>query len=140
MSQSSYRNKVYATFGIVSKSIKSNTARRFGLIFTCYHLYCLFRHFRSEVIKHNTVHTTQVENLLQFIKVSNFNFDFQIFALFFTILFGTGNSFINTSGKIHVIIFQENHVEKSDTMIYTTANLYCHFFEDTHSGSCLTRI
>ena len=39
-----------------------------------------------------------------------------------------------------MIVFQQNHVEQPDTMIYATANLYCHLFKDTHTGSCLTGI
>ena len=39
-----------------------------------------------------------------------------------------------------MIVFQQNHVEQSDTMIYTTANLHSHFLKNTHTGSSLTGI
>ena len=39
-----------------------------------------------------------------------------------------------------MIVFQQNHVEQSDAMIYTTTNLYSHLLKDTHTGSSLTGI
>ena len=89
MSQSSYRDEVYATFGILTESIKGDTTRRFGFVFACYHLYCFLCHFGSEVIKHDAVYSAEIKNLLQFVEAADFYFYFQVFAFFLAIFFGT---------------------------------------------------
>ena len=52
----------------------------------------------------------------------------------------TRDSVLYTTGKIHMIIFQQNHVEQSDTMIHATTYLHSFFFEHTHARSCLAGI
>ena len=39
-----------------------------------------------------------------------------------------------------MIVFQENHIEKSDTVIHAAANLYRRFFKHTESRSSLAGI
>ena len=140
MGQSTYRDKVYATFGIIAQRIESDTTRRLGFITTAYHIHSLLCHFRREVIKHDTVYATKIKHLLQFIEVTYFNLYLEVFTFFLAIFFSTIDSLVDASGKIHMIVFQQNHVEQSDAMIYTTANLYSHLLKDTHTGSSLTGI
>ena len=53
---------------------------------------------------------------------------------------GLHTRILDTTGKIHMIIFQQNHVEQSDTMIHATTYLHSLFFEHTHARSCLAGI
>ena len=39
-----------------------------------------------------------------------------------------------------MVVFQKNHVEQTNTMVYSTTDFHCHFFEDAHTGSCLTGV
>ena len=89
MSQSSYRDKVYATFGIVAKGIESDTAGRFCFVFAGYHIDCLLSHFGCKVVEHDAVYATQVKHLLQFVEVAYFDFNLQVLALFLAVILGT---------------------------------------------------
>ena len=78
--------------------------------------------------------------MLQFVEVAYFDFNLQVLALFLAVILGTVDRFVDASGKIHVIVFEQNHVEQTDTMVYTTTDFDCHLFEDTHTRSCLAGI
>ena len=39
-----------------------------------------------------------------------------------------------------MVVFQQNHVEQADTVVYTATDLHCHFLEDTHARSSLASI
>ena len=39
-----------------------------------------------------------------------------------------------------MVVFQQNHVEQADPVINAAPNLYSHFFQNTHAGSCLAGI
>ena len=39
-----------------------------------------------------------------------------------------------------MIIFQKDHIKKSDTVIHTTADLDCHLFQNAHSRRSLTGV
>ena len=49
--------------------------------------------------------------MLQFIKVADFNFYLQVFAFFFAVFLGAVDCLIDTSGKVYMIIFQQDHIE-----------------------------
>ena len=99
MSQSSNRDKVYATFGIVAKGIESDTAGRFCFVFAGYHIDCLLSHFGCKVVEHDAVYATQVKHLLQFVEVAYFDFNLQVLALFLAVILGTVDRFVDASGK-----------------------------------------
>ena len=46
----------------------------------------------------------------------------------------------DTSSKVHVIVLEQNHIEKSDTMVHATADLHGLLFEHTHTGRGLAGI
>jgi len=101
MCQSTYRDKVYTTFGIVTQRIESDTTRRLGFITTAHHIHSLLCHFRCEVIKHDTVYATKIKHLLQLIEVTYFNLYLEVFTFFLAIFFSTIDSLIDASGKSH---------------------------------------
>ena len=43
-----------------------------------------------------------------------------------------------TSCKVYMIVFQQYHIEKSDTMIAPSTNLYSLLFKHSHSGCCFS--
>ena len=51
-----------------------------------------------------------------------------------------GNSLFDATGKVYMIIFQQDHIEQSDTMVDTAADLYSILFHHTHTGSCFAGI
>ena len=42
--------------------------------------------------------------------------------------------------KVHMIVFQQNHVEQTDTVIASSTYLYSHFLHNTHTRSSFTGI
>ena len=89
MGQSSYRNEVYAAFGIVAQCIVGDTSGRLDFVASTNHFNGLAGIFRSEVVEHDAVYATQVEYLLQFVEVTDFDFNLQVLAFFLTVFFGT---------------------------------------------------
>ena len=128
MRQSTYRDKVYAAFGIVAQSVKGDAAGRFRFITACYHFYGFLRHFGCKVIEHDTVYAAQIEYLLQFVEVAYFNFYLEVLALLLAIFLGTGNGLVDTAGEVNMIVFQQNHVEQTDSMVYAATYLHSHLF------------
>ena len=82
----------------LAQRIESDTTRRLGFITTAYHIHSLLCHFRREVIKHDTVYSAEIKNLLQFVEAADFYFYFQVFTFFLAIFFGTSDCFVDTSG------------------------------------------
>ena len=52
----------------------------------------------------------------------------------------TGNSGFDAAGEIDMVVFEQNHIEKSDTVIYTSPYTHCLFFEYAHTRRCLAGI
>ncbi len=46
----------------------------------------------------------------------------------------------DATGKVHMVILQQNHVEESDTMVTTTTYLHGLLLEHTHTWSRLTGV
>ena len=91
MRQSTYRNKVHPTFGIVAQGVESDAAGRLRLITACYHFNGFPCQFGREVIEHDTIHPAQVKHLLQFVEVAHLNLYLEILAFLLAIFFGAGN-------------------------------------------------
>lgn len=41
---------------------------------------------------------------------------------------------VDAAGKVYVVVFQQNHVEQSDTMVHATADADCLFLHHAHAG------
>ena len=46
----------------------------------------------------------------------------------------------NATGKVHVVIFQENHVEQPDTVVHAASDFHSRLFQHTHARGRLTRV
>ena len=94
----------------------------------------------AEVIEHDTIHTTVIQYLLQLIERANLDFDLQVQALLIEILMAAIDSVCDTTGKIYVIILEQNHIKQTDTVIAATTNLYGLLLEHTHTRCGFTGI
>ena len=77
---------------------------------------------------------------MQFVEVAYFNFYLEVLALLLAIFLGTGNGLVDTAGEVNMIVFQQNHVEQTDSMVYAATYLHSHLFQNTHARSRLTGI
>src|SRR5574344_2537659 len=137
MCECAYRNKVYTTFSIVTQCFKSNTPRRLSLISTRNHIHRLLCGSDVKIIKHNTIHSTTVHHLLQLIKITHLYFYLQVQMLFLQIIVTAIDGISNTSSKIHMIVFQQNHIKKTNTVIDTSTEWNGVRCQHTHTWRCL---
>ena len=52
----------------------------------------------------------------------------------------TINGIGDTSGKIHMVVFQQNHIKKTYSVINASSDLYGSLLQHTHARRCLSRI
>ena len=133
MSKSTNRDNVHSTFSIFAESVVSNTARRFYFYATTYDFHCFTSVGRREVIKHNTVDTSCFKSFLQFGKRAHFYLNFKVFTFLFEIFLSATNSISNATSEVHVVVFQQNHIEKTDTVIASTTNSHSLFLQHAKS-------
>ena len=101
---------------------------------------CLLRIGHAEVIEHNTVYASVVKHLLQLVKRAYLNLNLQVESLLFQVSMTAVNGVGNTTGKVHVVVLQEYHVEQADAMVRATADLDGLLLEHTHTRSGLAGI
>ena len=140
MCQCSNRDVVNTTFRIVAYRVEGNTTARFGLVTTTDNLHRLLRVGHGEVIEHDTVHATTVEHLLELIEVTHLDLYLQVETFFLEVCMTAVDGVGNTAGEIHMVILQQDHVEESDTVVHTTADLHSLFLQHTHTWGGLTGI
>ena len=140
MRQSPYGDKIDAALGITAYRIEGNAARRLRLATVVYDGHRFTSLLGCEVVKHNTVYTTHAQGFAQLIHVTHFYLYLQLLAFLFEIFMGTTDSVFNAAGKIHVVVFEQNHIEKAYAVVHTPAYLDSLFFQHAHSGRCLAGI
>ena len=78
----------------------------------------------SEVVQHDTVGNVGRQRFAYLVFVARLYLDTQVFAFLAAVVAGTGEGIGDTSGKVHMVVLQENHVEEPDTMVHAAANLH----------------
>ena len=81
-----------------------------------------------------------VKHLLQLVKRAYLNLNLQVESLLFQVSMTAVNGVGNTTGKVHVVVLQEYHVEQADAMVRATADLDGLLLEHTHTRSGLAGI
>ena len=93
-----------------------------------------------EVVEHDAVDPTLVEHLLQLIEVAHLNFNLQVEMLVFQVLMTAVDSIGYASSEIDMVVLQQNHIEKTNTMVHATAKFHGLLFEHTHTRCGLARV
>ena len=120
--------------------LSHNEVRALRLHATCDDVNSLLRVGHAEVVEHNTVHATVVEHLLQLVEGTNLNLNFQVKPLFLQVLMAAVDGVGDTTGEIHVVVLQQDHVEESNTMVATATDLHGLLLEHTHARRRLAGI
>ena len=81
-----------------------------------------------------------LQYLVKFIETANLDFNLQVEALLLQISMATVDSIVDATGEIDMVIFQENHIKKTNAMVHTTTNLYSLLLQHAKTWSCLTGI
>ena len=81
-----------------------------------------------------------VEHLLELIKGTHLNLNLQFQTFLFEILMTTVYRIRNTTGKVYVVILQQDHIEKSDTVVTSSTDLHGLLLQHTHARGGLTGI
>ena len=74
------------------------------------------------------------EHLVDFVERAGFDFDFEVEAVGFLIGRTTVEGLGDAAGKVHVVVFEQNHVEEADAVVGAAADFDGFFFEHTHAG------
>ena len=81
-----------------------------------------------------------VKHLLQLIERAHFNLNLQIEMLFLQISVTTVNSVHNATSKVNMIVFQENHIEQTDSMIAASPYLHGLLLQHAHAWCSLASV
>ena len=140
MCKGSDRDEIDATLRIVAKIINGDATTGLCLETSSDEFHGFFRVGWREVIKHDPIHTTDGEDTIEFIEVTNFYLDLQVLALRFEILVTTVDGVFDASREIDVIVLEENHVKESDAMVDAATDLDGSLLQHTHPRCGLARI
>lgn len=133
-------DEIDTALGIVAESIHSDAARRLSLVLAVDQLDSLSGLCGREIVEHDAIDTTDCENLIQLIKVANLDLDAKILAFLLEILVDTGDGLVYAACEVDVVVLEEDHIEETDAVVATTANLDSHLVEETHAGGRLAGI
>ena len=77
---------------------------------------------------------------MQALERTALDLDLEVFSFLLTIVASTRERIRDTSGKVHMVVFQEDHIKQSDTMVHTSAKHDCFFLQVTQTRRGLTGI
>ena len=140
MCQGSDRDKVHAALGIVAQGCERDAAGGFRLVASANHLDGLLGIGWREVVEHDAVHAADIQHLLEFVEVAHLDFYLQVLSFFLQILVATGNRRFDAASEIHVVIFQENHIEETDAVVHAAADADCLLLDHTQTRCRLASI
>ena len=94
----------------------------------------------AEVVEHDAVHAAVAEHLPELVEVSHFDFYLQVEVVFLEIGVAAVDGFVDASGKVDVVVLEQNHVEESDAMVASAANLDGLLLEHAQAGGGLAGV
>ena len=80
MRQRPYRNEVDTCFGIVAQRLSRDATAGLCLITSIYAPHRLSKRIDIKIVKHDTIHATMLQHLVQFMQVSHLDFYLEILA------------------------------------------------------------
>ena len=135
MGQCAHRNEVDTLLGIVADGIEGDAATGLRLIATGNDIDGLLGIGHGEIVEHDTVDTTMIQHLLEFLEGTNLNLNLQVETFLFEIGVTTVDGIDNTSGKVDMIVLQQNHIEKTDAVVASATNLNSLLLQHAHARS-----
>ena len=93
-----------------------------------------------EVIEHDTVGDVGREGFVDLIEVTHLDFYFQRFAFLLTIITSTCKCIRDSSGEVHMVVLEQNHVEQADSMVHASAERDRFLLQIAQSGRRLACI
>ena len=74
-------------------------------------IHSIFGALRREVIQHDTVRDIGGKRLVNLLHITHFYLDTKRLVMGLAVLFSTHKRILDTTGKVHMIIFKQDHVE-----------------------------
>ena len=81
-----------------------------------------------------------LHDLSDFVERAHFDLYFQVQSLGFLIGGAAVERGCDAAGEVHVVVFEQYHVEKADAVVSSAADFHGFFFEHAHAGGGFTRI
>lgn len=140
MGEGTDADEIDTLLGVVADSVVGYASRRLHLIAVVDDGHGLARVGGGEIVEHDAVYPTLVEDLLELVEVADLNLNLQVEALSLEIFVAAADGVDDASGEVDVVVLEENHVEESYTVVHPASNLHGLLLEDSHSRSRLSGV
>ena len=140
MRECTHGDKVNSLLGIVADGVIGDAAARLCLIAASDDIHRLLRIGHTEVVEHDAIHATVVEHLLQLIERAHLNLDLQVEALLLQVFVAAVDGIGDAASEIHVVVLQQDHVKKTDTVVASASDLHGLLLEHAHAGRRLAGV
>ena len=140
MCQGTYRDEIHTLLGIVADGIVGDTARRLSLILASDDIHRLLGIRHREIVEHDTVYTTVLQNLVEFLEAAHLDFNLQVEPLLLEVSMATVDSIVDTTSEVDMVVLEQDHIEETDAMVHTATDLHSLLLQHSETWSSLAGV
>ncbi len=140
MGQRADGDEVDTRLSVLAEGLLGDATGGFRLIFSFDAFHCLAEGDGVEIVEHDTVDATVVEDALQLVEVTHLDLDAKVFSLSFQVVAGTVDGRLNAAGEVDMIILEHHHVVEADAVVGAAAASDGVLLEETHVGRRLAGV
>ncbi len=133
-------DEVDAGFGIFTECFFGDASRGFGFIFPVDALHGLTQGVGIEIVEHDAVDATMVEDTLQLVEVAYLDFYFQVFSFGIQIVVGAVDGGLDATSEVDVVVFEHDHVVEAYAVVCAAAAVDGVFLKQAHVGGGLAGV